>query len=206
MVDIKELIGKVCPDAVFEENEVAYAVVPDAKWHAVAEALKNAGYDWLAAVVGEDWGDSLGCVYYLKSTADYSTVSVKVATTDRENPMLHSVSDLWHAALLEEREVYDFYGIKFINHPDMRRLFLRNDWVGFPFRKDYDESPELNPVRLYHEESDDTTVTYKEDASGNVTEEKVNIFEPGEFVVNIGRSTRLLTACFVSARRSTERT
>lgn len=186
MVNIQEIIGKVCPEAVFEENEVALAVVPDAKWHTVAETLKKAGYDWLACVVGEDWGDALGCTYYIKSTSDYSIVSVKVTTTDRENPMLHSVYDVWEIARLEEREVYDFYGIKFINHPDMRRLYLRNDWVGFPLRKDYDENPEINPIRLYHEKTDDTTVTYVEDAEGNVTEKTATIFSPEEFVVNIG--------------------
>lgn len=186
MVNIQEIIGKVCPEAVFEENEVALAVVPDTKWHTVAETLKKAGYDWLACVVGEDWGDALGCTYYIKSTSDYSMVSVKVTTTDRENPMLHSVYDVWEIARLEEREVYDFYGIKFINHPDMRRLYLRNDWVGFPLRKDYDENPEINPIRLYHEKTDDTTVTYVEDAEGNVTEKTATIFSPEEFVVNIG--------------------
>lgn len=186
MVNIQEIIGKVCPEAVFEENEVALAVVPDAKWHTVAETLKKADYDWLACVVGEDWGDALGCTYYIKSTSDYSMVSVKVTTTDRENPMLHSVYDVWEIARLEEREVYDFYGIKFINHPDMRRLYLRNDWVGFPLRKDYDENPEINPIRLYHEKTDDTTVTYVEDAEGNVTEKTATIFSPEEFVVNIG--------------------
>lgn len=186
MVNIQEIIGKVCPEAVFEENEVALAVVPDAKWHTVAATLKKAGYDWLACVVGEDWGDALGCTYYIKSTSDYSMVSVKVTTTDRENPMLHSVYDVWEIARLEEREVYDFYGIKFINHPDMRRLYLRNDWVGFPLRKDYDENPEINPIRLYHEKTDDTTVTYVEDAEGNVTEKTATIFSPEEFVVNIG--------------------
>lgn len=186
MVNIQEIIGKVCPEAVFEENEVALAVVPDAKWHTVAETLKKAGYDWLACVVGEDWGDALGCTYYIKSTSDYSMVSVKMTTTDRENPMLHSVYDVWEIARLEEREVYDFYGIKFINHPDMRRLYLRNDWVGFPLRKDYDENPEINPIRLYHEKTDDTTVTYVEDAEGNVTEKTATIFSPEEFVVNIG--------------------
>lgn len=186
MVNIQEIIGKVCPEAVFEENEVALAVVPDAKWHTVAETLKKAGYDWLACVVGEDWGDALGCTYYIKSTSDYSMVSVKVTTTDRENPMLHSVYDVWEIARLEEREVYDFYGIKFINHPDMRRLYLRNDWVGFPLRKDYDENPEINSIRLYHEKTDDTTVTYVEDAEGNVTEKTATIFSPEEFVVNIG--------------------
>ncbi len=185
MADIKEIIGKVCPDAVFEENEKPFAIVPDKDWHEVAEALKAAGYDWLNAVVGEDWGDEMGCIYYL-TAADGSEVSVKVATADRENPMLHSVSDLWDCARLEEREVFDFFGIKFINHPDMRRLFLRNDWVGYPLRKDYDENPDINPVRLYHEQPDDCSVSYREQADGSVKEEKVQVFAPEEFVVNIG--------------------
>ena len=185
MADIKEIIGKVCPDAVFEENEKPFAVVPDKKWYEVAEALKAAGYVWLNAVVGEDWGDEMGCIYYL-TAADGSEVSVKVATADRENPMLHSVSDLWDCARLEEREVFDFFGIKFINHPDMRRLFLRNDWVGYPLRKDYDENPDINPVRLYQEQPDDCSVSYREQADGSVKEEKVQVFAPEEFVVNIG--------------------
>ena len=186
MVNILDIIGKVCPEAVVEENETALAVVPDNKWHAVAGTLREAGYDWLVALIGEDWGDALGCIYYLKSTSDNTMVSVKVTTPDRENPMLHSVSDIWKDALLEEREVFDFYGIKFINHPDMRRLFLRNDWVGYPLRKDYDESEEINPVRLFHEEPDDCSVSYKEDENGKVTEVKTTLFAPDEFVVNIG--------------------
>ena len=186
MVNIQELIGKVCPEAVFEENEITMAVVPDAKWHATAEALKNAGFDCLAAVVGVDWGEEMGCMYYLKSTADNTMISVKVATADRENPMLHSVADLWAVANLEEREVYDFFGIKFINHPDMRRLFLRNDWVGHPLRKDYNADPALNPIRLENDELPDTTPSYEESPDGEIHETRHVIFDGDEYVVNLG--------------------
>ena len=97
-----------------------------------------------------------------------------------------SVSDLWHVANLYEREVYDYFGIIFINHPDMRRLFLRNDWVGYPLRKDYDASPETNPVRLDHEAVDDITYSYVEKPDGTIVKEKRTVFAPEDFVVNIG--------------------
>lgn len=68
----------------------------------------------------------------------------------RKNPELPSVSDIWKAADFNEREVYDFYGIVFIGHPDMRRLYLRNDWVGYPMRKDNDPEKD-NPLRMDNE-------------------------------------------------------
>jgi NADH-quinone oxidoreductase subunit C len=56
--------------------------------------------------------------------------------TGRDNPNLDSVCDIWKAAEFLEREIYDLLGIKFNNHPDLRRLFLDSSW-GFPLRKDY---------------------------------------------------------------------
>ena len=55
-------------------------------------------------------------------------MAVRTATLDREHPELPSVCDIWKAADFLEREVFDFYGVVFIGHPDMRRLYLRNDW------------------------------------------------------------------------------
>lgn len=189
MVNIQEKIGKLYPDAIFEEGEVLCVTIPDAKWHSMAKAIKEEAdldFDYLVSIIGMDWKESMGCVYYFTSTKYGTHLSVKVTTEDREDPMLHSVSDLWASAYLYEREVFDFYGIKFINHPDMRRLFLRNDWVGYPFRKDYDENPEINPVRLTHEATEDGTVSYVEDAKGKITKEEKVIFTPQEYVVNIG--------------------
>ncbi|MCM1503943.1 MAG: NADH-quinone oxidoreductase subunit C [Muribaculum sp.] len=189
MANIQEKITKLFPEATFEEGEWLLVNIPDAKWHSLAKTLKEddeLGFDYLVAIVGMDWTESLGCMYYLTSTKYNTHISVKVSTTDREEPMLHSISDLWAVAYLYEREVYDYFGIIFINHPDMRRLFLRNDWVGYPLRKDYDASPEVNPVRLDHEEVEDTTVTYRENPDGSITKEDVVIFAPEDFVVNIG--------------------
>lgn len=187
MANLQAIVAEKFPEVEIVNGETLEFNVPDAKWHSLATALKNEfGFDNLTALIGMDWGDLLGVVYYLTNTSTWEVVRVKVTTADRVKPMLHSITDLYAVAGIYEREVYDFYGIIFINHPDMRRLFLRNDWVGFPYRKDYDSNPEINPVRLDHERVDDETVTYVETAPGKIEKRKVEIFSPEQFVVNIG--------------------
>lgn len=190
MSDIKEKIEKICPSATFSGGDTLMVSVPEKDWHALAKSLKedrDLNFDVLSAVVGMDWKESLGVIYYLTSTSrNWEVIAVKVAVTDRKNPMIHSVTDLWKVANFQEREVYDFYGIKFINHPDMRRFFLRNDWVGYPLRKDYDADPKLNPVRKEDEKNEDETVSYVEDANGKITKVPGKVFEENDYVVNIG--------------------
>ena len=104
--------------------------------------------DFLVNLVGMDWGEEgLGVIYMLESTRTGETATLKTVTADRENPFIPTVSDLWQIANIYEREVYDFFGIKFLNHPDLRRIFLREDWVGYPLRKD-DKTEEENPLRM----------------------------------------------------------
>lgn len=190
MSEIKEIISRILPSATFTEGDTLMVTVDEKDWHGFAKALKETKgleFDVLSAVVGMDWKDSLGVVYYLTSTSrNWDVISVKVAVADRENPMIHSVCDLWKVANFQEREVYDFYGIKFINHPDMRRFFLRNDWNGHPLRKDYDADPKLNPIPTEDEKNEDDTVSYVEDENGNVKAIPGKVFEEDEYVVNIG--------------------
>jgi len=152
--------------------------------------------DFLESLTGMDWGipdekdaegtlRGLGVVYHLESTVTGERIVIKTATLDREHPELPSVCSIWKGANLPEREVYDFFGIIFIGHPDMRRLFLRNDWVGFPLRKD-DEPEKQNPLRMTNEETTDTTheIELKED--GNTLKKETKLFGEDEYVVNIG--------------------
>ena len=112
--------------------------------------------------------------------------SVKVAAEGgRENPNIDSVADLWHIAEIYEREVYDFFGIVFVNNPDMRRLFLNIDWVGYPLRKDYDEDPALNPITIENERQSDFTDVYTKE-NGKLVKKERAIFQKDDFVVNIG--------------------
>ncbi len=186
MAEIQDKITQLCPQAqVDTTGEFLLVTVPDAQWHDLANALKTQlHYDVLSAVVGMDWTDALGCVYYLTNTTTHELLHVKVTTADRENPRLHTVCDVWPVANFQEREVYDFYGIVFIGHPDMRRMFLRNDWVGYPLRKDY--NPDSNPLRLEDETNEDYTCRWVEDENGKVKKIDGKVFEDDEYVVNVG--------------------
>ncbi|MDE6928473.1 MAG: NADH-quinone oxidoreductase subunit D [Muribaculaceae bacterium] len=186
MANIQEKIAKLYPEATVEQADTLTITVDDAKWHALATTLRDdCAMDYLITIVGMDWKESLGCIYYLMSSKTNEIVSVRVSTTDRERPMLHSVADLWRVACLYEREVYDFYGIIFIGNPDMRRLFLNIDWKGFPLRKDYAEDHALNPVSIENERQTDLTDTWVEE-NGKVVKKEVEVFSPEDFVVNIG--------------------
>lgn len=187
MANLQEKISRLFPDAAFEEGEILLVNIPDAKLHSLVKALRDDfGFDYLVTIVGMDWVSSMGCVYYLTSSATKEFVSVKVQTTDRDNPMIHSVADLYRIAGIYEREVYDFYGIIFINNPDMRRLFLNIDWKGFPLRKDYDADPAINPVSIENERQTDHTDTWVEQPDGSIKHERPRIFKEDDFVVNIG--------------------
>ena len=94
-------------------------------------------------VEGEATGE-LGVVYHLESLTSGDRIVLKVRL-DRNEPEVESVSGVWRTALWCERETYDFYGIEFLNHPDLRRILLPEDWVGWPLRKDY-QMP-----RAYHD-------------------------------------------------------
>lgn len=191
MATLQETIAKICPTASVAEVDGAPMIsVDDAHWHELAKALRDnsdLAMDYLVTIAGFDHTDSMGCVYYLMSTSLNTNLGVTVlATGGREKPMLHSVSDLWNNAGLYEREVYDFYGIIFIGNPDMRRLFLSIDWQGYPLRKDYDCSPEANPVPADNERQSDFTDSWVEKSDGTVEKTQVQVFGPDDFVVNIG--------------------
>ena len=165
-------------------NEII--TVPAAEYRERMLALRGEGFDFLESFTGMDWGDALGVGCHLEATSTGRRIAVKTSTPDREHPELPSVCDIWKAAELNEREAFDFFGIRFVGHPDMRRLYLREDWVGHPLRKDYDASPEPNPVRMSNEEAVDTTPTLQLNEEGEL-EERVNvIFEDNQYVINIG--------------------
>src|SRR5574344_1747277 len=104
----------------------------------MANLKEKKHFDYLVTIVGEDFGDEegLGCIYILENTDTHERTSVKMLAKQvgEEDFVIPTVSNIWKVADLLEREVFDFYGIKFLGHPDMRRLYLRNDFKGYPFR------------------------------------------------------------------------
>lgn len=124
---------------VKEGTQFAEINVPSLKLYSLAKLLKvnkETSFDFLFCLTGVDYGQDLGVVYHLRSTIHGHTIVLKTRTSDREHPQIDSVVDLWSTADFNEREVFDLLGIRFTNHPDMRRLFLDSSW-GFPLRKDY---------------------------------------------------------------------
>ncbi|MGA9269196.1 MAG: NADH-quinone oxidoreductase subunit C [Lutimonas sp.] len=101
-------------------------------------------FDYLFCLTGIDWGEELGVIYHLESIDKNHSMVIKVKTSDRENPMLDTVCDIWRTAEFHEMEVFDFFGIRFKGHPNMKRLFLPPEWEGYPLRKDYED--EVNMV------------------------------------------------------------
>jgi len=138
---LKEKVIAIIPNAEVKENKQYLIItVPQNKLYALAKTLKESedtNFDYLFCLSGMDWGDSLGVVYHLESTKFHHCIVLKTKTTNRENPVLDTVSDLWKTAEFLEREVFDLFGINFKNHPDMRRIFLDENWQGYPLRKDY---------------------------------------------------------------------
>ncbi len=87
-------------------------------------------------------GGTLSVWYHLESTSLKHKITLKVST-DRENPEVSSVTEIWNGANWHELEAFDLYGIKFLNHPDLRRILMPYDWeAGYPLRKDY-QNPEF---------------------------------------------------------------
>ncbi|MBU0474501.1 MAG: NADH-quinone oxidoreductase subunit C [Bacteroidetes bacterium] len=84
---------------------------------------------------------TLSVYYHLDSLELKHKITLKVST-NRNNPEVESVTDIWHSANWHEREAFDMFGIKFNNHPDLTRILMPYDWKGFPLRKDY-ENPEF---------------------------------------------------------------
>ncbi len=191
MERIKEKLATL-PYAVVEENgKTIHVTVPKEQFYETARKLRyewETKFDFLMDIIGMDYGDSLGVIYQLSCTKNPAyLLSLKTSTEDRENPLLYSTHDLWESAGLYEREVYDFLGIRFINHPDMRRLFLRQDWKGYPLRKDYDANPALNPVPLENELIEDMErVPTVEMKMGQPVETIHQLFEEDEYIVNFG--------------------
>ena len=147
--ELKLKITELIPSAVFEEGGEWVTAFVDAKsWKDIASQLRfdeALSFDYLFCLTCVDWKTHFTMVYHLTSTTHRHTLVLK-SKLDRNNPEIETVSDTWRTAEFHEREVYDLFGVKFLNHPDLRRLLLTDDWEGWPLRKDYEDP--VNMIKL----------------------------------------------------------
>lgn len=142
-VTLQQHIAAKFTEVTFAENkQYAEAIIPVERLYEFCDWFKNdmsLRFDYLIDLTAVDWKDHFMLVGHITSTSFRHTMVFK-ARIERENPMAISLSGIWKTAEYQEREIFDLFGIKFKNHPDLRRLFLEDDY-GFPLRKDFtDES------------------------------------------------------------------
>ena len=97
-------------------------------------------FDLLADICGADRGPEedprFEVNYHLFSTVHHQRLRLKVLLSE-DDPMVESVTDVWRTADWHERETYDMFGVKFANHPDLRRILMPSDFDGHALRKDF---------------------------------------------------------------------
>jgi NADH-quinone oxidoreductase subunit C len=139
--EIKSRITELLPSAAFEESsEFLNVFIERTALLPLMKSLRsdpNTDFDYLFNLTCVDWKDHFMMVYHLFSKKLKHTLVIKAKIEDRENPEIESICSIWKTAELQEREVFDLFGVKFLNHPDLRKLFMEEDWKGFPLRKDY---------------------------------------------------------------------
>ena len=114
-------------------------IVPAARIVEVSHVLReDLGYDLLSNLTAVDRPDAFEVVYHLYSIWNPAPpLALKVRLTDKEDPRLPSVTSVWQGANLQEREVYDLFGIVFEGHPRLERILLWEGFPGHPLRKDF---------------------------------------------------------------------
>lgn len=115
-------------------------LVPQTIIHDVLRKLKeDFGFTYFSDMVAADRftsEDRFEVIWNLVSLKDRTRIFVKTRCSE-EHPVLPTTTDIWPAANWNEREAYDMFGIQFEGHPDLRRLFLPEDFQYFPLRKEF---------------------------------------------------------------------
>ncbi len=135
---LAERIASPIPDAIEETAEAWVLVRPD-KLVEVSRFLhddRETDGRYLMALSGVDRYDYFEVVYHLASLSHNHEFVLKVRA-DHEEPVVPSVVSVWLGAHLQEREVYDLFGVRFSDHPDLKRIFLWDGFPGHPLRKDF---------------------------------------------------------------------
>jgi NADH-quinone oxidoreductase subunit C len=118
-------------------------------------------FNYLMCLSAVDYGagKTLGVVYHLQSIPLLHQIVLKVELP-RESPVVPSVALIWRTADWHEREAYYLFGIRFEGHPDLRRIFLPDDWEGHPLRKDYVVQEFYQDIRVPFPDLDPDRGTY----------------------------------------------
>jgi len=146
---IKEFISAHTPSATYDEaGEWLNIIVDPNELKPLAVMLHGQAMqmDFLFCLTCVDYKTHLSMVYHLTSSKDRTVNIVIKSNIDRTDPKIETVCDIWRTAEFHEREVFEMFGVQFINHPDLRKLILEEDFKGYPLRKDFEDP--INMIKL----------------------------------------------------------
>jgi NADH-quinone oxidoreductase subunit C len=125
-------------DAKFDRNELTLTIAPE-EIRAAAAAVQEAGYNFFEDMTAVDWFPSsprFQLSYHILSHRYKERIRLRVMVEDA-SPSVASITPVWPSANFYEREVFDLFGVRFEEHPNLRRILMPDDWQGHPLRKDY---------------------------------------------------------------------
>lgn len=140
---LKKELGDDCLEEAYINRlskDVPSLVAKKETYLRIAETLHKhpeLDFNFLSELHGTDFQTHMEVYLHLFSFTHKHSVALKVKL-DRDNPEIESVTQLWAGANWPECEAYDLLGIRFSGHPKLHRIFLGEDWVGHPLRKDYE--------------------------------------------------------------------
>jgi len=120
-------------------GELTIELAPERLIEACQFLKHNLKFERLSTVTAVDHYPSeprFEVVYHVHSIARNERLRLKCRLSGA-NPEIDSATVVWRSANWCEREVFDLFGIRFRNHPDLRRILMPDDWEGYPLRKDY---------------------------------------------------------------------
>ena len=137
--DVVKKIEEQLPEAVagFDESSILINKLHILEVCRFLKQTSNLEFDYLINLTGVDYLDYFEIVYHLVSIKHNHKVTLKTRCYDRNKPVVPSVTPLWMAADLQEREVYDLLGVRFEGHYNMKRLLLWAGFEGHPLRRDF---------------------------------------------------------------------
>ncbi|MCW5879915.1 MAG: NADH-quinone oxidoreductase subunit D [Anaerolineae bacterium] len=138
-------LDQAFPDVVSIDAGGATVVQADRLLEVSRYLRDQMGYTYLANMTAVDYPDHLEAVYHLYpmkviGNEPSQGLIIKAHATDKDDPVIPSVTSVWPGANFQEREVYDMYGIRFAGHPYLRRVLMWDGFEGWPLRKDYHEA------------------------------------------------------------------
>lgn len=147
------------PDAIQANNQnpQPYLTVPVGQLVDICQVLRNDErlfFDLLACLTAIDNGvqvNTMEVIYNLTSIPYEHNLMLKVMVPrtagNAKLPVVPSIAHVWRTADWHEREAFDLVGIHFEGHPDLRRILLPTDWVGYPLRTDYQEEEQYHGIK-----------------------------------------------------------